>query len=72
VNRDDKPFIPQLSHSTTHRHPGHAILLGQLYLARQPRIRREPPRPDVPFDVPSDLGSHRNGRIVTYPIGSII
>ena len=72
MNRDHKPLFPQLSHRTTYRHPGHAVLPGQLYLARQPRIRRKPSRPDVPLDIPGDLGCHGDGRIVTYPIGPII
>jgi hypothetical protein len=72
VNRDDKPLVPQLSHGATHRHPGYAVLLGQVYLARQARIRRESPGSDVCFDVPSDLGSYRHGRIVPYPVRSVI
>ena len=45
MNRDDQPFVPQLGHGAAHCHPGHAVLLGQIYLARQPGIRREPPGP---------------------------
>jgi len=72
VNRDDQPFVPQLSYGATHCHPGHAELLGQIYLAWQPRIRREPSGPDVCLDVPGDLGSYGHGRIVPYPVRSVI
>jgi hypothetical protein len=43
VDRDDQPFVPKLSHRTPYGHPGNAVLLGQFWLARQPRIRSEPP-----------------------------
>lgn len=43
MNRDDQSFSPQLCHSATCCHPGNAVLLGQIYLARQSRIRRESP-----------------------------
>jgi hypothetical protein len=72
VNRDDQPLVPQLSHSATHCHSGYAVLLGQIDLARQPRIRREPSGTDVSLDVPSDLSSYGHGRIVPYPVRSVI
>ncbi len=72
VNRDDQPLVPQLSHGATHCHPGDTVLLGQVCLARQPRVRRDPPGPDVFLDVPGDLGSYGHGRIVPYPVRSVI
>ena len=72
MNRNDQPFVPQLSYGATHGHSGHAELLGQIYLAWQPRIRREPSGPDVSLDVPGDLGSYGHGRIVPYPVRSVI
>jgi hypothetical protein len=72
VNGDDQPFFPKLGHSAAYGHPGHSVLLGQFCFAWQPRIRREPPSPDITLDVPSDLSSHGNGRIVTYPVRSFI
>jgi hypothetical protein len=61
VNRDDQSFVPQLSHSAAHCHPGDAVLLRQIDLARQSRIPRESPGPDVSLDVLSDLGSYGHG-----------
>jgi hypothetical protein len=72
VDRDDQPRITEVSHSATHCHPGHAVLLGQVYLARQPRIRGDQSGPDVFLDVPGNLGSDRYGRIVSYPVRSVI
>jgi hypothetical protein len=72
VNRDDQPFVSQMGYGAAHCHPGYAVLLGQIRLARKPRIRRDSPSPDVSLDIPSDLGSYRNGRIVPYPVRSVI
>jgi hypothetical protein len=72
VNRDGQSFVPQLGHGAAHCHPGHAVLLGQVYLARQSCIRGESPGPDVCLDVPGDLGGNGYGRIVSYPVRSVI
>ncbi len=72
MNRDDQLLVPQLGYGAPHCHPGYAVLLGQICLARQPRIRRDSPGPDVFLDVPSDLGSYGHGRIVPYPVRSVI
>jgi hypothetical protein len=61
VNCDDEPFVSELSNSATHCHPGYAVLLRQIYLARQPRIPRESPGPNVSLDVLSDLSSYGHG-----------
>ena len=72
VNRDDEAFVSELSHGATHCHPGHAILMGQINLTRQPGIRYKPPSADVFLDVPGNLSSYRYGRIVPYPGRSVI
>jgi hypothetical protein len=72
MNGDDQALVPELGHCATYCHPGHAVLLGQIRLARQPRIRCASARLDLCLDVPGDLGSYRYGRIVSYPVRSVI
>ncbi len=72
MNSNDESFVSELRDSTAHGHPGHAVLLGQIRFAGQPRIWRELASPDIPLDVPGNLGSHGNRRIVTYPVRSVV
>lgn len=64
MSGDDLPPATQQLDGTAHRNPGDAVQLGQLCLAGEPGVWREPSGINVSFNVRSHLDRHSHSRVM--------